>query len=372
MLRIDELTNLADIESVKDQWLALEERRPELRSFFLSYDWFHACASNLQDTQRLLVLTLRRGSELVGIAPFLVEETRQRGLRVRNLSFLSNPLSPFVDFLWSEQDCTAAVIEYLHRRKNWDVFALSPNSEVNANALRGELLGVGLPFDQRTIAQVPYLPITMPWEDFYGAKSRKFRMTRRSIANRVARLHGVEVKHFTDVSNCEEGLELLLRVSRQGWKQREGLDRLTPEFEARFLGEVTRAAAIRGSLHIWVLTHEGKAIAAEYHLQDGATVYGLRAHFDEEYSFYSPGSYLDFEIVKWLHEAGVTRYDMGPGTAFYKMAWTDLTYPVTRIEAYNRTGYAKVLRQLNTRLLPAIKRTAVGRQLQKLVAGAGR
>jgi CelD/BcsL family acetyltransferase involved in cellulose biosynthesis len=49
----------------------------------------------------------------------------------------------------------------------------------------------------------------------------------------------------------------------------------------------------------------------------------MRAEFDEAYRSSSPGSVLDYHVVKALFESGRVGYDQGGEANFYKLRWTE-------------------------------------------------
>jgi CelD/BcsL family acetyltransferase involved in cellulose biosynthesis len=368
MLRIETIRNLNDFVSLREEWKRLQLRLGST-CIFLGYEWFRVCASNLRPGQELLILMLWEGNLLVGIAPLMRTERRIRRLPLKRIEFLGNEITPIADFLLVEvEKSLRAIVDYLYStEKRWDVLWLAGLSK-NSAALEALSSGLCAPARQQVqrklISSIPYLQINSSWDEFYNAKSRKFRMTRRSITNRIHRMEGIEIEHITGAS-AADGLASLLEVSSRSWKRRENLDLIDAAFEKKFFSELTEVAAERGWVHIWLLKQKGRPIAAEYHLQSGDVVYGLRAHYDDEYAQCSPGAYLDLEVVKQLHENGVRCYDMGPGTAEYKLAWTDSSYPLFAVELYNQSMYARFVSGFENSFIPAVKRTALGRHLQR-------
>jgi CelD/BcsL family acetyltransferase involved in cellulose biosynthesis len=215
------------------------------------------------------------------------------------------------------------------------------------------------------VSKAPYLLVQQAWDDFYQSRPPKFRKTRRSVANRIARLGEVSVELIRRPEEAARGIQQMLGVSERGWKRRQNADLLSREFERAFLGELAQVASEANWLRLWLLRRGEEVLAAEFHLEDHGTVYGMRAQFDEAYAHYSPGSYLDFEIVQSLFRSGCACYDMGPGTAEYKLAWTDRTRSCYGIEAFNRGVYPRMLSFLQHSVIPAVRATPVGRWLRE-------
>jgi len=368
MLVVEERRSLAEMEAISDDWRRLHASLTK-PSLFLSYEWFRICAEQLEPGQRLLILTVRDGDRLIGIAHLMEKKVRIRHLPVREIGFLINPVSPFVDFiLLDAEPALIAILQHLLKtRTQWDMLSFAKLRDDARVSLLSKLVEMtNCPIKVREVCRTPFLPVVSTWEDFYNSKSRKFRMTRRSVANRLQRLGPISVERIKAEAEVPKALDDMLAVSRKGWKRIEGKDPLSVEFERSFFSALTEVAARYGWLNLWLLRLGGEAIAAEYHLDDQGTIYGLRAQYDEAYAAYSPGRYLDYEIVEQLFRDGCTCYDMGPGAADYKLAWTDSAYACYGVQIHRGSRYSKFIYQLEHAYIPAAKGSKLGRWLSKV------
>jgi len=367
MLVVEEKRSLAEMEEISDEWRLLHSSLDK-PSLFLGYDWFRICAKQLEKDQRLLILTVRQGGRLIGIAPLIEKRVRVRHFPVREIGFLMNPVAPFVDFiLLDAEPALTAVLQYLLKiHSRWDVLSFVKLRDYGRVTLLTKLVEpTNCLISVGEVCRTPFLPLASTWEEFYKSKSRKFRMTRRSVANRLQRLGSVSVERVRAKSYALKALEDMLVVSRKGWKRIEGRDPLSVEFERSFFSALTAVAARQGWLNLWLLRLGEDVIAAEYHLNDQGTMYGLRPQYDEAYAAYSPGRYLDYEIVEQLFRDGCTCYDMGPGAADYKLAWTDLAYACYGFQMHQGSSYSKFIYRLEHEYIPAAKGSKLGRWLSK-------
>ena len=367
MLRIEEVGTLSAFEKLQDEWHELQ-RASRAESIFLSYEWFHTCARTLPPGEEMLILLLRDGARLVGAAPLLRRRAQIRRFPVTQIGFLENPVSPFADFILIDPiQGLSAILGYLwNTHTEWDVLSLNKlrGDSVNLEHLSSFLRREGCSFQKRVSSRVPFLSISQPWDEFYQSKSQKFRKTRRSIANRTHRLGEVTVEHVTHPENASRAVEQMLTVSSRSWKRLQGADHLSPALEQAFFSELAQVSSRAGWLSLWLLKKGNEVLASEFHLNDRGTDYALRAAYDEACASCSPGTYLDFEIVRHLFQNGCSCYDMGPGMAEYKLAWTDSSYACHTFEIYNRKFYPRILGQLQTRWIPSLKASAMGRWLQ--------
>lgn len=367
MLRVEEIRTLSEFGKLREEWGQLQ-RAAGSPSLFLSFDWFRVCAQNLRADQQMLILLLRDGTRLVGIAPLMQRRTQVRHFPVNQIEFLANPLSPFADFILIDPTQGLSVIlAYLQEsRIGWDRLSLdklhqeSPHLQLLCSFLEGGCFT----FQKRVVSRTPYLNINQPWEEFYQSQSPKFRKTRRSVANRMRRLGNITVELVTSSENAAWALGQLLALSGRSWKHERGVDYLSPAFEQRLLRDLTQVAGEAGWLRFWLLKKGDQVLAAEFHLDDRGISYGLRTCFDRTYASYSPGTYLDFQIVERLFKDGCVCYDMGPGAADYKLAWTRSAYLRYAVDVYNRKFYPQILGRLQTCWIPAVKASSVGRLIR--------
>jgi CelD/BcsL family acetyltransferase involved in cellulose biosynthesis len=368
MLQIEEIRTLAEFEKLRDEWRELQGAA-RAESIFLSHTWLSVCARCLSVGQQLLILLLRREGKLVGAAPLVQENVRVRHLPATQIHFLSNALTPFVDFLLidPEEGLQAILKHFREVRTNWELLSLSKIREDSPHRewLERMLARRDAIYRKTTTGWTPYLRIEGSWDSFYQSKSAKFKKTRRSVTNKVERLGPVKVELLTRPEEAAAGLEVMFAVSERSWKRNQGTDLLAPHFEREFFSHLTRVASSEGWLRLWLLKLEDRPLASEYHLDDHGTEYALRAQYDEEYSSCSPGNYLDTYIVRYLFENGCRRYDMGPGAVDYKLAWTESGYHCHVVELYNSRLYPQIVGRMETSWIPAIKASAFGRWIAR-------
>jgi CelD/BcsL family acetyltransferase involved in cellulose biosynthesis len=368
MLEIEEIRSPSEFRRIRGEWHDLQNSAGAT-SVFLSHGWFEVCAASLAADQQLLILLVREEGRLVGGAPFVKQRSHVRRMPIREIRFLENPLTPFVDFLFVDpQTGLRAILTHFQKTyTDWDVLSFQKLREDSPQLafLRDLLQREKWMLRESTVGRTPFLRIEKTWEDFYKSKSPAFRKSRRGITNRVERLGPITIEQVTLPEDAERGLELMLKVSERSWTRRQGADLLSAKFEREFFQKLTKVASQAGYLRIWLLKKGEEVLATEYHIEDHRTVYGLRAHYDAEYSSSSPGSYLDTRIVQQLFQNGYSVYDMGPGMVGYKLAWTDEFYQCQEINVYNSRPYAQFLARLEIRWIPALKESSLGRWLRK-------
>ncbi|MGE5176189.1 MAG: GNAT family N-acetyltransferase [Hyphomicrobiales bacterium] len=349
------------IEALQGEWESLRGADPD-RSPFVSCEWFRCC---LEDTEGAepMVLAVRSGSALLGVAPLARRRVPGRWGTARAIEFLRCRETAHADFVVhpDHRDAViAAVAGHLfdERPRTWDLLSLGPWPErsPNAVAVRRLLAARNARWTERTASLVPVVRIDRDWESFWGTRTYLFRKSRRGIQNRMRKLGTVEVEAVrADASG--EGLRALHRVADRAWKREEGLAVTSREESKRFFACLTDAAGRRGWLLLWVLRLDGTPIAVEYNLAEEGNVYALRADFDQEYRSYSPGAYLEHHILQTLFAEGYRAYHAGPGFDAYKLRWTEEVRRNVTLNVYSARGPRNLLRWVvEGRLAPRLRR----------------
>lgn len=118
---------------------------------------------------------------------------------------------------------------------------------------------------------------------------------------------------------------------------------------------LTDKAEKQGWLMAWVLKIKGVPIAMEYDLEYQKKVYALRADFDEAYKEYSPGGYLEYQIIKYLFEHGYCEYNTGPGLKTYKLRWTGQLKENVAVQVCNNNFKGRVVWGLEKGVIPLLR-----------------
>jgi CelD/BcsL family acetyltransferase involved in cellulose biosynthesis len=103
-------------------------------------------------------------------------------------------------------------------------------------------------------------------------------------------------------TNTEIWLEQFLQLEAQGWKGVEGSALASAEASREYFLQIARAAAERGQLMFLALHLDGKPIAMKCNLLSGTGSFAFKIAFDEAYANYSPGTQLELENIRRVHE----------------------------------------------------------------------
>ena len=352
------VSSIEEFTALRDQWKVVEACLPGSRAFF-SHEWFDAALRWQGQTAKLNMLCCFLGQQLIAVLPLVLREVKSRGIRVRELSFLTVPDTQSCDLIVAAADratASAAFAAELRRRAHeWDVMRLYYLPPASAAATLGAALE-SHGFTSRTVTAPgnPFITLDSTWDAYYASRSRRLKKSNNLAANRLHKAGSVRIDWLAPESHgvaFDSFVDRCVAISARSWKTRTGnsLDNPGPQAFIRRLSEV---AARRGWLSVWVLSLNEQPVAMEYQLVADGGVYALRSDFDAEFDAMSPGGYLSGYLLKELFGKGLQRYYMGPGNNAYKYRWTDEVETVEELTVYGRSLAGRCIAAWETTLKP--------------------
>lgn len=359
----------SDFQRLRKDWNILVRRvRPE--SVFLRHEWFDAAWQWRKADCSLSIVLVYRDRRLTGICPLILCKHKRRLGTVRTLEFLTVPDTQLCDII-AHRETHASVVEELvfwlmTTSVRWDVIDLRHISahSPTCTALPKFFAKQGIKSFNHAQERNHFVTLTANWEEFYKNRSRRLKKSNNLAANHLKRAGEISVAWVRDSKSCCRILEKVINISANSWKEITGLTLNNPAPNA-FIETLTAHAAAHGWLSIWILYLRGEPIAAEYQLIYGDSVHALRADFDESYGTLSPGTYLNWKLLKQLFTSGYSRYYLGRGDNPYKLRWSNTAEEMTGVIGYNSTISARILYVVERCLRPALREVA--RLLQRII-----
>jgi len=365
MLSTMEVRRISDPEDFLAQekaWNVLL-RRSRRNEGCLTHEWFQAWWKAFHRGNQLHILLANRNGEAIGIAPLMSCRGNFRGLPIQKICFMANGQSPSADFIIADDDegeVLNSLIGYLlNERGNWDLLELQKIyacSETLAH-LQNVLEARGLPFGFKESLKSPVVSTASDWEQFLSSKSRKFRKVLRNKLNRAKRLANISIERISDEKVVQQRLEDIFMVSAKSWKHRVGTAITDSASSRTFYNEVSRTMARRGWVELWLMRDSNRPIAFEYHIRYNGTSYPIRADYDEDYGELSPGSVLEYHILKELFsDPTVRQYNSCGHTYRYLLNWTSELREHFTVQVFNRRIFSQFIHGIEYRAIPFLRR----------------
>ena len=362
-----ERRNAADaFQPLRDDWNRLVDQsaRPTV---FLSWEWLHAWWTHFGAGNTLHLLVVRdKGDVVVGIGPFCIERTTGF-LPSRVLRFLGARRvgSDYLDVLAApglERDVSAAILGALREgRAAWDFAELSDLLDDSValrhlgDKARETRCAVGISAGE----YCPYLPLAPTREEYFESLGRSKR-SRLKRAKRATEGIGCTYRLAETRETLGPALDELFDLHTRRWAARGLPGNLGDPAVRAFHHMVARLLGHEGMVRIYTLEREGRAVASDYVLQRGKTVYFYQTAFDPDPALepYSPGYTLLAHCLEDSIERGAREFDFLRGREEYKVRWTSEARETRTLTIVPREHGATLARFRGEQVLRWTKRKA--------------
>jgi CelD/BcsL family acetyltransferase involved in cellulose biosynthesis len=376
MLQVECISDERQLANLRQTWSELWSRLPS-RSFFLTYDWTRCCWEELRNGNELRVFVVQDGGKVLLIAPFMKSRRPERGLPANCLTFIDHPEAQIADLLCCAEDqegrAVHELLRYLIReRSDWHLLSLDklPEGSPTVGHLRKIAASSHSHIELQPSHEAFYIPLRGTWEQYLSSRSARFRKTLRNILNRADRLGTqIKVKRYGGPELGSDVLQKVFSVSDSSWKLGDGVAMTSKQPRMRFFEEILSSPTQRAAVQIWLLEVDAVPIASETQVIDGPIVYALRSDYDERYADYSPGVYLQAEILKHLFGSQQEIYNFGVGLNPYKARWADARLSLVNFRAYKTSLYGRLLRSVHRYDLAKLRRVPGLRSLHSYFSG---
>jgi CelD/BcsL family acetyltransferase involved in cellulose biosynthesis len=299
-LRVEVLDSL---EPLRDGWTELAERS---RSVFKTWEWASTWWHCLGSGRRLEVAAIRRGDELVGVAPMY----RWRSWPVEILRFLGHgpgdELGPVCDP--GDQAVVASGLRHVLAGLDWDVLV---GEQLPRELGWGALLG-----GRRLAAESSPVLRFGPdgWGGFLRARSANFREQVGRRTRKLAREQRVGYRLADGSRDLQGELDILFGLHAARWSGQSSSFLARAAFHRAFAA----VAMERGWLRLWFLEVGGETVAALYGLRFAGTECYYQAGRDPRWSEYRVGFVLLAHAIRQAAADGVCEYRLLRGGEEYK------------------------------------------------------
>lgn len=327
---------MADLALTRLRWpavLACQEPWERLRATapteapFLSTDWLETWWRHLGPGGDPSILAVRRGSEVVALAPLYRSRIGPAGPVV--LRPMAAGVSDYLDLIlprdgWDRRLSLMTLVDGLLERRGWDALDLVnlPAESPTVAALRYLAACRGLPVAELPGRRRPGIGLDGSWDRFLGSRPGKARYNLRS---RLRRLEGRGPVRFRSVTTLDElgpALAALTALHARRWAGQRTSTIFSASLRGRaFYAEACRRYARRGLLDLTLLELDGRPIAGCLSFVERATFYYYMPAWDPDLAAYAPSTLLLAHLIERAFDRGLERFDFMLGEEEYKAVW---------------------------------------------------
>lgn len=373
-LRVEFQNELAQLPPLAQRWEALNSRRSDHEApFFQSFAWNHHVArvrlSSSPNHFRLMVATIWRGSELIGVWPLSL----QRSAGVWLARSLDDPFGQFAGVAFRDgadiAPGVAATIDALRRQADgMRIEAVVSGSRLHAALVQHKAKAIAT----QDAVIVDLRPFSS-FEAFMQTIGGGTRKTLRKRRSRLERAHQIE--HV--VAAGPESLASLVNETfdaRVEWLRRNG--RTSPAFRTHefraVIDGLTRGEGIE--LFATSLKTERGWIALDWGFVYAGAYYDYMSAMDSDYGEFSPGRLNLAFLLEECFRRGLKVVELLAPAMDYKLEWSDcvkkvetmsLSFSVRGRLSVDAAGWVMPKVRRLSRMLPEPLRRSLVRRLNR-------
>lgn len=317
------------------EWLELLARDPN-RQIFAYPDWCRTWWDEFKSGKELIVLTMRRGDQVVGIVPLYRKQEGDRTiLRFVGGIDLTDYLGPICS-LDDRDDVASALVHWLETTDfEWhelDAHNMPvPLGFAEFLVERADAAGLTFSLEQEEVSAALFLP--RDWDSYLRRLKPKERHELRRKRRRMANDHSDAVVRTATEETLDADFKSFVDMHR-GAEGHKG-HFMDPGI-ASFFESVARRFIARGWLRLDLLEIEGRAIASTFGFQLERKYYLYNSAYEPDAARLSPGLVLVSEVVKRTIAEGVELFDFLRGRERYKYQMGATAIPLNNVRVFNR------------------------------------
>ena len=351
-LRIDLITSEEAFVEVKDEWDQLIEKSIN-SSFYATYPFVYTAWKHYRsENDQLFILAVRRGTTLVGIAPFRIKSVKLgnisliRGIRLRMIRFIAewgNGDKPSIVTIEEPEIMWNRIFQFLIKDyTQWDMISLA-EQPASSPVLKQRVFS-NIWYSGRVVPESTsyYISITGTWEEYIMKRKNTQRTWKKDRKKLFSRPEGVYFQCFEDPDAVPGALKRFIAIEQSGWKKNSDFSVGGSEKQKAFYEELLIQLAHKNMVAIYLLTLGTTDIAGALRYKYNDTIYASQITYNSLYSEYSPGVILNAEIIKTLFGTHYQEYDLlgfrGEENSLKKNWSTGVQQTIT-IQIYKKSLY---------------------------------
>lgn len=346
-LDIEEFNSWESLTAYRQQWNDLVDQQQLGPAH--EFSWLETVWNVNRANRELLVILFSDSDGVAGIASFVKETEKRRGLLVQILK----PLAWFhslhgtqLIFARDPQLLLNTLFEYLNKKHNdWVLwFTQYKRGEEQESMFASALQQRGYPFESHAGVRSPYLRIEETWDEKMKTLQPRFRTALRSREKRLREKGPFELRFLDSADEWQAGLDAIREIEGDSWKVAAGSAITVQDFQWRFYCRYAPLAAKCGTLRIPVLYLDGEPLAYDYAIYDRGIYYLLKTSYRQKWQEMYPGFVLRKLMVEWAYSQCATEIDFLGKDEDWKMKWTSTVREHTEFYTFNRNWSALYLR----------------------------
>jgi len=353
-------SGVEDIEALATAWAQCSSRGPSAEPFLQPY-WFSAFLQSFSAGGRAVLVTARRGRELIGVLPLVRKRAFFGVIPARTLQSLSGIHSCRFDLCAApfQRDVAAKKMwEVLREDDSWDVIeALHTPDDGGFEVLSREAAKDGYRTASWPTLRSPYLELSEVVDDPFRNCPRRYANARSRLKSYYKKLETYGTISTTTLQEFDTGFfNSFLEIEAAGWKGKNGGAIGLNPAAIQFYRSALQSAGRAGHLRLHALNVNGTPIAMEIGLQMNKRFYSPKVTYDENFSKCSPGQLLMRATLGELVRDGFLYYDFLGAKARHKLVWASKVRAHSHRYIFRPSVSGRLHHALVSRVAPPLKK----------------
>ena len=330
------ITEAREFEALEADWRRIYEECGASNPF-LSYEWLTAWWRHFGEGKQLSVVVVELNGDTVAIAPLM----RVKSAGITKLQFLGKPISDYSDFLIGKEGehCVGPLVQFIQREMQWDAVELRgiTNDSPNLCVLQDAWPTTSGLNRWHVWTVAPYLRLDSNWSEYHDSLKKGLRADNR---RQIRRLEQQGELSFREYDALSEVLQLFHRLTDQKSQRFLATGAVDPLKDGRILAfykDVVSRLWQSGHIHVSTLNIGDHPIAVHFGFICGQRYFYYLPSFDSNFSNFSPGRLLLFNLIRNSFHQGLREFDFLNGPEAYKYDWTIEEHQVYELIAFRRT-----------------------------------
>jgi CelD/BcsL family acetyltransferase involved in cellulose biosynthesis len=335
-LSIVSIEDASACAALRDEWRELLESSAGSNPF-LAWEWLHAWWMHFGRSDRLRLIAVRAGRQLVALAPLrLVSAPLEWFSRLEFLG-TGDAGSDYLDVIvrrGCEEDVVEALAEYFASESLPLRLRHLPPVSIAAQLAR-RLQSAGWVSCSANDGTCPFLDLRgHTFDSFIGTLGASHRANVRRRLRALESRFDVRLRQVAQHEERQSSLAALAAFHAQRYANRGGSTAFSSPVAQAFHEEATRRALDGGWLRMYRLTLNGQTAAVMYCFSHGGRFFFYQHGYDSALASHSVGLVLMALTIDAAIREGASEFDLLWGTESYKSLWARHSRALQRVELY--------------------------------------
>ena len=304
---------------------------------FLTWEWMYTWWTHLSEGRQLFLVTVRRDSKLIALAPLAINKVF-RSMRMCEFLGVGSVGSDYLDFIVDaafESEAVSALVECLAETGLSLRLPSVKEDSLVATAFAEKICDQRWRLRKVAMPVCPFIDLTSAsWDSYIGTRGSSHRYNFKRRLRNLEKSYAVRFERAESDDECRAALQNVIALHLSRWSNRGGSDGFHQERLLAFHQELITLAREEGWLRLRVLTLNGHPAGAFYGFRYRGKYIFYQSGFDESFLRQSVGLVTIGLTIREAIEEGAAEYDFLHGAESYKFLWAGEVRPLSRMEFY--------------------------------------